>query len=88
VGGCNNAFRHRFTRMDSLRLQGHPGSCGSIDQDGDLPTVPQGRRLAGASEDVFQGSYLQARCPKPYRQRLRISIHKSIFESPVFTPEH
>jgi hypothetical protein len=88
VGRCNNGFRHRLTRIDSLGLHGHLGNCGSIDKDGHLPTVPHGRRLAGASEDVLRGSYLHAQCHKQYRHRSRISIHKSILEPRVFTSEH
>jgi hypothetical protein len=86
--GVSNGFRHRFTRIDSLGLHGHLGNCGSIDEDGDLSTVPQGRQLAKASEDVLRRSYLQARCPKQYRHRSRISIHKLILEPRVLTPEH
>jgi hypothetical protein len=36
----------------------------------------------------FEEVIMEARCPKQYRHRSRISIHKSILEPRVFTPEH
>jgi hypothetical protein len=54
MGRCDHRFCHRFTQIDSLGLHGHASSCGLIDEDGDLPTAPQGRLLARASENVLQ----------------------------------
>jgi hypothetical protein len=54
----NHGFRYGSTRIYGIGLHGHLGSCGSIDEDGDLSTVPQGRRLTRASEDNRVCSHL------------------------------
>jgi hypothetical protein len=69
----NHGFRYGSTQIYGIGLHGH-GSCGSIDEDGNLSTVAKGRRLPGASEDVRRGSYLQERRRKQYRHRSRIPV--------------